>query len=107
MPKSSGLSAQITPERVLKSSGIRTGVETVQKLLLLGSALEQEHVAKRVAQLAERRHREVILALYRDRLDYPSARSKLGVGVTELKELHQAALAALVDSLNPLLSPNH
>ena len=56
------------------------GVETVQKLLLLGSALEQEHVAKSVAQLSERRPREVLLALYRDRLNYPSARSKLGVG---------------------------
>jgi len=72
------------------------GVETVQKLLLLGSALEQEHVAKSVAQLSERRHRELLLALYRDRLDYPSARSKLGVGATELEELHQAALEALI-----------
>jgi len=72
------------------------GVETVQKLLLLGSALEQEHVAKSVARLSERRPREVLLALYRDRLDYPNARSKLGVGATELEELHQAALEALV-----------
>ncbi len=72
------------------------GVETMQKLLLLGSALEQEHVAKSVAQLSERRPREVLLALYRDRLDYPSARSKLGVGATELEELHQAALEALL-----------
>jgi len=72
------------------------GVETVQKLLLLGSALEQEHVAKSVAQLSERRPREVLLALYRDRLDYPSARSKLGVGATELEELHQASLEALL-----------
>jgi len=72
------------------------GVETVQKLLVLGSALEQEHVAKSVAQLSERRHRELLLALYRDRLDYPSARSKLGVGATELEALHQAALDALI-----------
>ena len=72
------------------------GVETVQKLLLLGSALEQEHVAKSVEQLSERRPREVLLALYRDRLNYPSARSKLGVGATELEELHQAALEALI-----------
>jgi len=73
------------------------GVETVQKLLLLGTALEQEHVAQSVAQLSERRPREVLLALYRDRLDYPSARSKLGVGATELEELHQAALDALIE----------
>jgi len=72
------------------------GVETVQKLLLLGSALEHEHVAKSVAQLSERRPREVLLALYRDRLNYPSARSKLGVGATELEELHRAALEALI-----------
>ena len=72
------------------------GVETVQKLLLLGSALEQEHVAKSVVQLSERRPKEVLLALYRDRLDYPSAPSKLGVGATELEELHQAALEALL-----------
>ena len=72
------------------------GVETVQKLLLLGTALKQEQVATSVAQLPERRPREVLLALYRDRLDYPSARSKLGVGATELEELHQAALEALL-----------
>jgi RNA polymerase sigma factor (sigma-70 family) len=75
------------------------GVETVQKLLLLGGALEQEHVAKSVARLSERRPREVLLALYRDRLDYPNARSKLGVGATELEELHQAALGALIACL--------
>jgi len=74
----------------------KAGVETVQKLLLLGSALEGEHVTQSVRQLSERRHREVLLALYRDRLDYPSARSKLGVGATELEELHQAALEALL-----------
>ena len=72
------------------------GVETVQKLLLLGSALEQEHVEQSVAQLPEHVQREVLLALYRDRLDYPSARLKLGVGATELNELHQAALEALI-----------
>jgi RNA polymerase sigma factor (sigma-70 family) len=73
------------------------GVETVQKLLRLGSALAQKHVAKSVAQLSERRHREVLLLLYRDRLDHASARSKLRVGATELEELHQAALEALVE----------
>ena len=80
------------------------GVETVQKLLLLGSALEQKHVVHSVAQLSERRPREVLLALYRDRLDYPSARSKLGVAATELEELHQAALAALIECLAPAIS---
>ncbi len=73
-----------------------SGVETVQKLLLLGSALEQRHVVHSVALLSERRSREALIALYRDRLDYPSARSKLGVGATELEELHQAALDALI-----------
>ena len=72
------------------------GVETVQKLLLLGTALKQEHVAKTVAQLSELRHREVLLALYGERLDYPSVRSKLRVGATELDELHQAALEAMI-----------
>ena len=74
----------------------KAGVETVQKLLLLGKALEQEHVEQSAVQLSEPRHREVLLALYRDRLDYPSARSELGVGATGLEELHQAALEALV-----------
>jgi serine/threonine-protein kinase len=74
----------------------KAGVETVQKLLLLGSALEGEHVTQSVRQLSEQRHREVLLALYRDRLDCPSARSTLGVGATELEELHQAALEALL-----------
>jgi hypothetical protein len=68
----------------------------VQKLLLLGSALQQKHVGKSVAQLPERRHRAVLLALYRDRLDYRSARSKLGLGATELEEVHHAALEALL-----------
>ncbi len=43
------------------------GVETVQKLLLLESALEQKYVVHSVAQLSERRPREVLLALYRSR----------------------------------------
>ena len=82
------------------------GVETVQKLLLLGTALKQEQVATSVAQLPERRPREVLLALYRDRLDYPSARSKLGVGATELEELHKAALEALVQCVVSTLGPH-
>jgi hypothetical protein len=45
-----------------------------------------------------------LLALYRDRLDVVSARSKLGVGAIELEELHQAALAALVECLAPSFS---
>ncbi|NNE18186.1 MAG: hypothetical protein HKN10_06890 [Myxococcales bacterium] len=57
---------------------------------------EDPKVIPSVAHLAEPRHREVLLALYRDRLDYPSARSKHGVGATELEELHQAALEALL-----------
>ena len=82
----------------------KAGVETVQKLLLLGNTLEQEHVEQSVVHLSERRHREVLLALYRDRLDYPSARSELEVGATEFEELHQAALAALVECLAPSFS---
>ena len=74
----------------------QAGVETVQKLLLLGNTLEQEHVEQSVVQLSEPPHRDVLLALYRDRLDYPSARSRLGVGATDLEELHQAALDALI-----------
>jgi DNA-directed RNA polymerase specialized sigma subunit len=85
----------------------QAGIETVQKLLLLGSALEKEHVEQTVAHLSEPSQREVLLALYRDRLHYRSARSAFGMNAEELNELHQAALAALVDSLNPLLSPNH
>jgi len=82
----------------------KAGVETVQKLLLLGNTLEQEHVEQSVVHLSEPRHREVLLALYRDRLDYPSARSELGVGAAGFEELHQAALAALVECLAPTVS---
>ncbi|MGB5219964.1 MAG: sigma-70 family RNA polymerase sigma factor [Polyangiales bacterium] len=74
----------------------KAGVETVQKLLFLGSALEKEHIERSLASLDEPPHRDVLQALYRDRLDYPGARSKLGVGATELEELHQAALEALI-----------
>ena len=80
-------------------------IETVQKLLLLGSALEKDHVAQSVARLAEPRQRELLLALYRDRLDYPSVRAELGVGAKEIEGLHQVALAALVECLgSPLPS---
>ena len=70
----------------------QAGIETVQELLLLGSALEKEHVEQNVGHLSEQRHRDVLLALYRDRLDYRSARSKFGVPAKELNEFHQAAL---------------
>ena len=82
----------------------QAGIETVQKLLLLGSALEKECVEQSVGHLSKPSQRDVLLALYRDRLDYRSARLKFGMNAEELNELHQAAL---VDSLNPLLSPNH
>ena len=82
----------------------KAGVETVQKLLLLGSALEKEHVAQSVARLAEPRHRHVLRTLYRDRPDYPSARATFGVTAKEFERLHQAALAALVECLAPALS---
>lgn len=82
----------------------KAGVETVQKLLLLGSALGKDQVAQSVARLAEPRHRKVLLALYRDRLDYPSVRAKLGVGAKEIEGLHQAALTTLVASLALALS---
>ncbi|MGB5694604.1 MAG: hypothetical protein WBM46_03035 [Polyangiales bacterium] len=61
--------------------------------------LRLNHSQRGVAQLSEPRPREVLLALYRDRLDYPSVRSKLGVGATELEGLHGAALDALVERL--------
>ena len=107
-----GLS-QVDVGRIIKRDRPRVfrihqaGIETVQKLLLLGSALEKERVKQTVAHLPKTRQREVLLALYRDRLDYRRARLKFGLNAQELNELHQAALAALVDSLNPLLSPNH
>jgi RNA polymerase sigma factor (sigma-70 family) len=74
----------------------KAGVATVQKLMLLGSALEKEQIAGSLARLEDPLHRVVLQALYKDRLDYPSARSKLGVTAEELERLHQAALAALV-----------
>jgi hypothetical protein len=43
-------------------------------------------------------------AFYRDRVDYPSARATLGVTAKELERLHQAALAALIESLAPTIS---
>ena len=77
----------------------QAGIETVQKLLLLGSALEKERVEQSVGHLSEPSQREVLLALYRDRLDYRSARLKFGMNAEELNELHQAALASLVECL--------
>lgn len=82
----------------------QAGLETVQKLLLLGSALEKEHVEQSVGHLAKPSQREVLLALYGDRLDYRSARLKFGVNATELNELHQAALDALIERITPTTS---
>jgi DNA-directed RNA polymerase specialized sigma subunit len=74
----------------------KEGVETVQKLLVLGSALDKEQVARSVARLGESRHRRILQALYGERLDYSSARSLLGVTTKELEDLHQAALETLI-----------
>jgi RNA polymerase sigma factor (sigma-70 family) len=79
----------------------KEGVETVQKLLVLGSALEKEQVAGSLARLDEPLHRLVLQALYRDRLDYASARAKLGATRKEFDGLHQAALDALVECVAP------
>ena len=83
----------------------QAGIETVQKLLQLGSALEKECVQQSVGHLSKPSQREVLLALYRDRLDYQSARSEFGVNAKELNELHQAALAALIECLAPAVLP--
>jgi serine/threonine-protein kinase len=82
----------------------KMGVATVKKLLLVGSALEKEHIEQSLARLDEPLHRDVLRALYRDQLDYLGARFKLGVSAGELEELHQAALAALVEHLAPTVS---
>jgi RNA polymerase sigma factor (sigma-70 family) len=82
----------------------KEGVETVQKLLLLGSALDKEQIAGSLARLDDPLHRLVLQALYKDRLDYRGARGKLGVTAKELEGLHQAALAALVVCFGPTLS---
>jgi DNA-directed RNA polymerase specialized sigma24 family protein len=63
--------------------------------------LIEERVEQSVGQLAEPRQREVLLALYRDRLDYRSVRSEFGVNAKELNELQQAALAALIECPAP------
>jgi hypothetical protein len=57
----------------------KAGLETVQKLLLLGSAVDKE----RVGHLSEPSQREILLALYGDRLDYRRARLKFGVNRKE------------------------
>jgi len=61
-------------------------------------------VEQSVGHLSEPRQREVLLALYRDRLDYRSARLKFGVNAMELNELHRGALDALIESLAPRTS---
>jgi hypothetical protein len=83
----------------------KQGVETVKKLLVLGSALEQEHIAQNLARLNEPVHRSVLQTLYRDRLDYVTARAKLGVTAKALEGLHQAALGALIECFAPTLPP--
>jgi RNA polymerase sigma factor (sigma-70 family) len=96
-----GLS-QVDVGRIIKRDRPRVfrihqaGMETLQKLLLLASALEKERVEQSVGHLAKRRQRDVLLALYRDRLDYRRARLKFGLNAQELNELHQGALEALI-----------
>ena len=72
----------------------KAGLETVQKLLLLGSAVDKE----RVGHLSEPSQREILLALYGDRLDYRRARLKFGLNAQEPNEFHQGALEALIQS---------
>ena len=81
----------------------KEGVETVKKLLLLGSALERKHIAQNLEHLNEPLHRSVLQTLYRDRLEYSAARAKLCVTGKELEELHQAALDSLVECLGATL----
>jgi hypothetical protein len=61
----------------------KAGLETVQKLLLLGSAVDKERVEQTVGHLPEPSQREILLALYGDRLDYRRARLKFGVNRKE------------------------
>jgi RNA polymerase sigma factor (sigma-70 family) len=76
----------------------KEGVETVQKLLVLGSALDKEQVARSVARLGDPRHRRILQALYGDRLDCQRVRGLLGLTAKELEEHHQAALDALIEA---------
>jgi hypothetical protein len=61
----------------------KAGLETVQRLLLLRSAVDKERVEQTVGHLSERSQREILLARYGDRLDYRRARLKFGVNRKE------------------------
>jgi DNA-directed RNA polymerase specialized sigma24 family protein len=82
----------------------QAGFETVQKLLPLGSALDMECMEHSMGHLSEPNHREALLALYGERLDYRSVRLKFGVNAEELNGLHRAALDALIERITTTIS---
>jgi len=74
----------------------KAGLETLEKLLVIGNALEDRHVSETLQTLGSDAHRDVLAALYESRLDYAKAREHLGLNAGELEALHQTGLGELV-----------
>lgn len=77
----------------------KAGLETLKKLLVIGSALEDHSYWATVEKLAPASHRDVLEALYKKRTGYEKARKDLGLTATELEARHQAALAEVAAQL--------
>ena len=84
----------------------KKGVETVQKLLLLGNALEKEQIAASLSRLDDPFHRSVLRTLYKDRLDCRGCQSQAWGHGGGARGLHHAALNALVKRVASTSSPH-
>lgn len=73
----------------------KAGLETLQKLISIGNALNDDCIDKTLATLGSDAHRDVLDALYRRRLDRGKACQVLGLTASDLERCHQAALRDL------------
>ncbi|MGB5810963.1 MAG: sigma-70 family RNA polymerase sigma factor [Polyangiales bacterium] len=77
----------------------KAGLETLKKLLDIGSALDDHAYDNTVKKLTSATHRDVLESLYRKRAGYEKARKDLGLTATELEALHQTALREVATQL--------
>jgi len=73
----------------------KAGLETLKKLLVIGSALDDHAYEDTVEKLTSASHRAVLEALYRTRVGYEKARKDLGLTAPEVERHHQTALEEL------------
>ncbi|MGB5524291.1 MAG: hypothetical protein WBM96_17115, partial [Polyangiales bacterium] len=82
-------------QQAAASKVLKSGMEMLQELLEIGSALDAERVASTLEKLSDLRQRRAIALLYADRIEPERAREALGMGSAEFRRLHRDALRTL------------